>query len=163
MSKSGKNSGFSSKGLTVGQLGENYAKHAIKNFKNFNPLSISNLPTFVTDKLNSQQRLAAKSSPASIVKETDKAVQIQYKTSYGNVNLWAPKSVVKTKSELKKQKQKQLKNTYINSRYSSYLKDLAEKNNVKIGNLSSWEKITKKLKSKGVKVLNKDSFSETKG
>lgn len=97
-------------------------------------------------------------------KQTEKAILVN--VSFERVaagsdvdgTAWVPKSILQTADEYVAER-KAKDNRYANNcRYSNYLKELAAANGVKIGNLSSWEKIQAKLTKNGVAFKTRDEF-----
>lgn len=96
-----------------------------------------------------------------VVRQTDKAVLVKEfdvaQTGRRN-QAWVPKRVLQTKKEYAAAGVASQKRFISNAKYTKYLKDLAKSSGVKIGNTSSWEKITDKLKKNGVRVKSRNEF-----
>lgn len=118
------------------------------------------VPSWIIRKNLSQPKASAwDRSCERVVRETEKAVLVVSTTDYGWIDLWVPKSVLVSHEELEKQEAAEVAHRQNNWKYTNYLKQLAADNNVKIGNMSSWEKIIAKLQSKGVEVKTREEFA----
>lgn len=95
----------------------------------------------------------------SIERETEKAILVGRNTDYGKVTVWCPKSALQDREEMLAQEEASNERWKNNQRYTNYLKETAKENGVKIGNMSSWEKIIAKLQSKGVEVKTREEFA----
>lgn len=156
----GKSSGFSSGGMTVSQLAERYADGLPVMGVSDDPLAPSNLPAFIQDKMSSE--VLDINAGGSVVRETEKAVLVSYSTSYGSSEVWVPKSVIKSSDEVGEHARRRQVNAFINNRYSVYLRETAEANGVKVGNMSGWDKMKAKMDQAGVKYMDKETFSNSK-
>lgn len=166
----GKSSGFSGGGMTIQQKAEAYAAAAAADYKSsdylFNdPLMPDNLPYFVTEKLSQHELSAINIGDAvtSIKRETEKAVLINYETDYGNITLWAPKSVIKTEEQFRADFQRQATRQYVNDSYYNYLRNTAKAAGVKLGSVKKWDKIKKKLTQSGVSFMDRDAYASSTG
>lgn len=105
-------------------------------------------------------------SRLSIIKETEKAVLVtNHGKDYGaprDKQFWVPKSQLKSKAEIKKEAIEGEAKRIVSQKYGNYLKSLASSSGVKVGNLSSWDKITEKLKKSGVSVMTRDEYQKSK-
>ena len=98
----------------------------------------------------------------SIARETEKAVLISGSTVNGRkIELWVPKSILQTPEQQRESRINEAVNKNLNSLYTSYLKRTASDNGVKVGNLSSWDKIKAKLSKNGVSFMQKEEFANT--
>ena len=95
----------------------------------------------------------------TIARETEKAVLISGNTISGRpIEMWVPKSVLQTPGQQSNDRLNKQVNRELNMRYSSYLKQTAQQAGVKVGNLSSWDKIKAKLDKNGISYLDKEQF-----
>jgi hypothetical protein len=97
-------------------------------------------------------------------KETEKAVQVRAtftNVAYGSDpegKAWVPKSILQTRKEYAAEGAAKTARWQGNQSYTKYLKDTAKAAGVKIGNMSSWDKIQAKLKKAGVKYKTRDAY-----
>lgn len=97
-----------------------------------------------------------------VTRETEKAVLVEASDiaqTGRRTSAWVPKSTLLTTKEYAQKGVAKNSRAAQNQRYTKYLKDTAAANGVKIGNTSSWDKISAKLKAKGVKVKSRDQFN----
>lgn len=101
----------------------------------------------------------------AVERETDKAILVNdNKSRYGgqDTKFWVPKSQLQSVEKTRQEILEKTANQIVSQKYTNYLKHLASANNVKLGNISSWDKITARLKKKGVAVMSRDGFKFSK-
>ena len=121
-----------------------------------------NIPQWILDRENNGTR----SREMSIERETEKAVLVNTNNSlYGNpqdTKFWVPKSQLQSVEKTKQEIKDKAANSLVSQKYSNYLKKLAQSNGIKIGNTSSWSKITDKLRKSKIDVLTREQFQNSK-
>lgn len=166
----GKESGFSAGGMTIQQKAEAYAQAQVASksydLDDYDKYAFDNLPEFVKEKLGqagSGERYAASVGDPYVKRETEKAVLIGYRTDYGNLDVWAPKSVILTPEKAKANDLKSYQRQYVNDSYYNYLRNTAKAAGVKLGSVKKWDKIKKKLTQSGVSFLDRDAYASSTG
>lgn len=101
-----------------------------------------------------------------VKRETEKAILVSssgdvYK-GIRNTEFWVPKSQLQSVEKTKQEIWEKHANRAVSEKYSTYLNSTAASAGVKVGNLSSWEKITAKLQKSGVAVMTRDEFKNSK-
>lgn len=95
------------------------------------------------------------------VRETERAVLVSTSdiAQTGTTRkAWVPKSTLLTKKEYASKGVENDRRALANASYTTYLRNTAAENGVKLGNASSWDKIISKLASKGIKVKKREEF-----
>ena len=134
--------------------------------KNIDKLADSAVAARIPQWILDRETDGIRGSRLSIIRETEKAVLV---TNHGkdfgasrNKEFWVPKSQLKSKAEIRKEAIDGEARRIVSQKYSNYLKSLASSSGVKVGNLSSWGKITEKLKKSGVSVLSRDEYQKSR-
>lgn len=87
----------------------------------------------VTKSLDRDMRYAlyAEGTNPTIARETEKAILLEWMTEFGKVSMWCPKSVLKSKEQMKAEEQAEVERS--NKKYDGYTKLItaAEKAGVK--------------------------------
>lgn len=138
---------------------ENISSSALRNLENDN--ISSHIPQWILQKNGVEVR----GHTYSVERETDKAILVNNNAGmYGgrDKKFWVPKSQLQPVEKTRKEILEKTANQIISQKYTSYLKQLASTNNVKLGNVSSWDKITAKLKKMGVTVMSRDEYKLSK-
>lgn len=101
-----------------------------------------------------------------VKRETEKAILVSSSgdASKGirNTEFWVPKSQLQSVEKTKQEIWEKHANRAVSEKYTAYLNTTAESAGVKVGNLSSWDKITAKLQKSGVAVMTRDEFKNSK-
>lgn len=119
------------------------------------------IPQWILDK----NGITVRSRAFAVVHETEKAVLVSTRGSwFGGVDeeFWVPKSQLQSAEKTRQEILVSGANKIVSQQYTNYLNQLASSNGVKIGNISSWEKITAKLQKSGVAVKSRDEFKNSK-
>ncbi len=106
------------------------------------------------------------STHMTIEHETAKAFLVNNNmSSFGgrDTKFWVAKSVLQSPSQTKQEIIEDRANRQVSMGYTSYLKNLASTNGVKVGNLGSWQKIIEKLRKNGVPVMNRKAYGDSAG
>lgn len=101
---------------------------------------------------------------ARIERETEKAYLLRHYSSIEDrmVTNWVPKSQRLTPEAAREDRVKDMARVYENQYYGNYLQATAKDSGVKLGNMSSWDKIKDKLKKNGVSVMERSEFIGTR-
>ena len=83
-------------------------------------------------------------------------------TDYGNVTVWSPKSVIKTREEARAATVREMARQFVNDDYYAYLRTTANAGGVKLGSVKKWSKIKQKMDLAGVKYLDKSEYINTR-
>ncbi len=106
---------------------------------------------FINKNFNSQEayiiNLACNSKEFIILKETEKAVFIQFNSDFGSLKSWFPKSTLKTEEDVKEEEKSFLKGI---NRYQKAL-EFAKANNLKVRNKMKLATILEKINQAGLK------------
>lgn len=84
------------------------------------------------------------------------------RTDYGNVTVWSPKSVIKTREEARAATAREMARQFVNDDYYAYLRTTAKAGGVKLGSVKKWNKIKQKMDLAGVKYLDKSEYINTR-
>lgn len=145
-------------------------ENALKAAENVYSVELSNvgggnisdqIPQWILDK----NGIAVRSGFFKIKHETEKAILVSTNSSFfGGVDetFWVPKSQLQSAEKTRQDILTNGANKIVSQQYTNYLKQLASSNGVKLGNTSSWEKITAKLQKSGVAVKSRDEFKKSK-
>ena len=150
---------------TVGERAQARAEAEVAKYADsyFDSLEMR-VPEFVLDKLNSREYYAvtATGGPFTVKRETEKAALLEVSTDYGNVTVWSPKSVIKTREEARAATAKEMARQFVNDDYYAYLRTTAKAGGVKLGSVKKWSKIKQKMDLAGVKYLDKSEYINTR-
>lgn len=150
---------------TVGERAQARAEAEVAKYADsyFDSLEMR-VPEFVMDKLNSQEYYAVTSTggPFTVKRETEKAALLEVSTDYGNVTVWSPKSVIKTREEARAATVREMARQFVNDDYYEYLRTTAKSGGVKLGSVKKWSKIKQKMDLAGVKYLDKSEYINTR-
>lgn len=122
------------------------------------------IPQWIIDK---DTRSRIRTSEMSVIRETEKALLVSdHAQMFGFSRadeFWVPKSQLQSAAKTKQEIYDKAANRVVSQMYTSYLEKTAAENNVKIGNLgSSWDKITAKLQKKGLTVMSREEYKNSK-